>query len=204
MEKKKRTQRIGIRSSETTRETPKLQFDFIAFSTNASTNKSTAFVTDIQKKRNQNLVTDKRKFLEWFIGFLEAEGSFTYWTDKKKIRFRIDVGQQDKDLIYFIQKQFGFGKVVEINRKNANPNWRYQVEDLPSLLRMIDLFNGNLVLQKRQTVFKKWLLGLRSNQSVVAGKARNTLYSTKRRTHRFFTKKKLLNSRLQTGGCLGF
>lgn len=96
--------------------------------------------------------------MEWFIGFFEAEGSIIYWTDGGNIRFRIEVSQQDKDLIYFIQKQFGFGTVIEIVKQGANTNWRYQVEKFSGLLQMIDLLNGNLFLQKRQTLLKKWLL----------------------------------------------
>lgn len=151
-------QRTRIRSSETSRETPKLQFDFKPFSANDSTHKNTTLVTDIEKQRlvtNQKLVTNEREFLEWFIGSFEAEGSFLFWTEKKKTRFRIEVSQQDKDLIYFIQKQFGFGKVGAIKPKKGNPYWRYGIEDLSSLLQMIDLLNGNLILQKKRVGFKK-------------------------------------------------
>lgn len=124
-------QRAQIRSSETTRETPKNQFDFTPF----STNKSKAFATDTQKQKerfliNQSLATNKRDFLEWFIGFFEAEGCCTLWKENNRNRFRIEVSQQDKDLIYFIQKQFGFGKVNDILPKNENPYWRFLVEDV--------------------------------------------------------------------------
>nr|WDY12835.1 putative site-specific DNA endonuclease [Chloroidium sp. KL-2023a] len=151
-------QRAQIRSSETTRETPKNQFDFTPF----STNKSKAFATDTQKQKerlliNQSLATNKRDFLEWFIGFFEAEGCCTRWKENNRNRFRIEVSQQDKDLIYFIQKQFGFGKVNDILPKNGNPYWRFLVEDVESLLQLIDLLNGNLVLKKRRTNFAEWL-----------------------------------------------
>ena len=162
-------QRTRIRSSETSRKTPKLQFDFKPFSANDSTHKNTTDrapkgqpepAEGIEKQRlvtNQKLVTNEREFLEWFIGFFEAEGSFIFWTEKKKTRFRIEVSQQDKDLLYFIKKQFGFGKVVAIKPKTGNPYWRYGIEDLSSLLQMIALLNGNLILQKKRVGFKKWL-----------------------------------------------
>jgi len=60
-------------------------------------------------------------------------------------------------LIYFIQKQFGFGNVTDVVPKGGNPYWRYLVEDLPTLLQLIDLLNGNIVLQKKRTSFLKWL-----------------------------------------------
>ena len=145
-------------SSETTRETPKRQFDFIPF----STNKSYASIVHTQKQKerllvNQSIATNKRDFLEWFIGFFEAEGSCIFWTEKRRTRFRIEVSQQDKDLIYFIQKQVGLGNVTDVVPKGGNPYWRYLVEDLPTLLQLIDLLNGNIVLQKKRTSFFKWL-----------------------------------------------
>ena len=151
-------QRAQIRSSETSRETPKYQFDFSPF----STSKSSAFAQNTQKQKERLLrkgilATNKRDFLEWFVGFFEAEGCCIFWKDAGKLRFRIEVTQQDKDLIYFIQKQFGFGTVIDIVRRTGNPCWRYQVEDLQSLLDFIDLLNGNLVLQKRRATFETWL-----------------------------------------------
>ena len=101
----------------------------------------------------------KEIFWSGFIGFFEAEGSCIFWTEESigRTRFRIDASQQDKDLIYFIQKQFGFGNVTEVLPKGGNLYWRYLVEDFPSLLQLIDLLNGNLVLQKKRTSFFKWL-----------------------------------------------
>ena len=87
--------------------------------------------------------------MEWFIGFFEAEGSCIFWTEERRTRFRIEVSQQDKDLIYFIQKQFGFGNVTDVVPKAGNPYWRYLVEDLPTLLQLIHLLNGNIVLKKK-------------------------------------------------------
>jgi hypothetical protein len=52
--------------------------------------------------------------------------------------------------MYFIQKQFGFGRVFKIIRSDHIPHWRYSVETLSEALKMIELLNGNLILQKRQ------------------------------------------------------
>lgn len=107
----------------------------------------------------------KEGFWSGLLVFFEAEGSVTAWNDRGRLRFRVDVLQQDEDLMYFIQKSFGFGKVVLVKRKDAKPYWRYAVEDLPGLLQMIDLLNGNLVLQKRQTAFEKWLLSFNETKN---------------------------------------
>lgn len=96
-------------------------------------------------------------FLEWFLGFFEAEGSFLKWRDNgKKDRFGIEVTQKDAQLIYKIRSEFGFGKTTQII-KNNQTYWRYYVQNLENINRLIWLFNGNLITVKKQEQFKNWL-----------------------------------------------
>ena len=96
-------------------------------------------------------------FLEWFVGFFEAEGSFLQWPDSnEKDRFGIEVTQKDEKLIHKIRSELGFGLISEIT-KDDQTYWRYYVQNLENLKRVISLFNGNLVMVKRQERFKSWL-----------------------------------------------
>lgn len=96
-------------------------------------------------------------FLEWFVGFFEAEGSFLQWPDNnKKDRFGIEVTQKDEKLIHKIRSELGFGLITKII-KNDQTYCRYYVHSLENLRRVISLFNGNLVMVKRQERFKNWL-----------------------------------------------
>ena len=136
----KNAQEIG--SSETTREMLLTQLCFEDY---------TRFGTPMHKPN------PKSAFLEWFVGFFEAEGSFLKWLNKNgQDRFGIDVSQKDAQLIKKIRSEFGFGKVVEIVRKNET-YWRYYVHSLENIERLIWLFNGNLVTVKKQEQFKAWL-----------------------------------------------
>ena len=98
-----------------------------------------------------------RAFLEWFVGFFEAEGSFLQWRDSnKKDRFGIEVTQKDEKLIHKIRSELGFGLISKIIRGDES-YWRYYVHSLKNLGRVISLFNGNLVMVRRQERFKSWL-----------------------------------------------
>ena len=96
-------------------------------------------------------------FLEWFVGFFEAEGSFLQWPNSnEKDRFGIEVTQKDEKLIHKIRSELGFGLITKVI-KNDQTYWRYYVHSLKNLKRVINLFNGNLVMVKKQERFKNWL-----------------------------------------------
>ena len=134
---------MKIGSSETTREILLTQLDFenyIRFGTP-------------QHKPNPDSV-----FLEWFIGFAEAEGCFLKWPDQRqKDRFAFEITQKDVKLMYKIRTGLGFGKVTEIVKTNNQIYWRYSVYDLKNLTRLIWLFNGNLITVKKQKQFQIWV-----------------------------------------------
>ncbi len=151
--------KLEIGSSETTREILLTQLDFknyIRFGTP-------------QHKPNPNTT-----FLEWFIGFFEAEGNngcFLNWVSyakpsfayssrslpDQKNRFGLEITQKDVQLMYKIRTELGFGKVTEVVKENNEIYWRYSVYDLKNLTRLIWLFNGNLITVKKQKQFQIWV-----------------------------------------------
>ena len=131
-----------IGSSETIRETSFLQFDFSNYIRFGSPD----------HKPNPDF-----NFLEWFLGFFEAEGSFLKWASSNKTdRFGIDITQKDQQLINKIRSFLGFGKVTEI-KKNNQIYWRFYIQEQKNLKRIIFLFNGNLITVKKQNQFRVWL-----------------------------------------------
>lgn len=135
--------KLKIGSSETTREILLTQLDFENY---------------IRFGTPQHKPHPKITFLEWFIGFFEADGCFLKWLDqKKKNRFSIEIIQKDVQLMYKIRTELGFGKVTEIVKENNRIYWRYSVYDLKNLTRLIWLFNGNLITVKKQKQFQIWV-----------------------------------------------
>lgn len=106
-------------------------------------------------------------FLEWLVGFFEAEGCFLKWKNSNdQDRFGIEIIQKDVKLIYKIKKELGFGNVTEITKKESGKiYWRYYAQNLEALMRWIALLNGNLITEKRQAGFKSWLVDINKSKN---------------------------------------
>ena len=126
----------NLGSSETTREAPLVNFDF-------STYLQTAKPEHIQLHP---------LWLQWFIGFSEANGYFL--VSKRKLCFSIDL--KEIALLYNIRTQLGFGKITLYTR-HGQTYGRYDVHCKKNCLRLATLFNGNLVLQTTSKEFGQWL-----------------------------------------------
>jgi hypothetical protein len=89
-----------------------------------------------------------KQFLEWFIGFSEGDGSFIV----SKGRCFFILVQKDPKILYKIKKYLGFGSVSQ-----SGLYYRYIVASIPSIEKLINLFNGNFRLNKTCIRFSKWL-----------------------------------------------
>ena len=102
-------------------------------------------------------------FFEWFIGFTEGDGSFALTKEPTKynpdnVRPTFQINQKDPQVLYRIRKELGFGNIILINDKKTGASYyRYSVNKLECLRYLILLFNGNLVLDKAQSRFSKWV-----------------------------------------------
>lgn len=133
--------RQNKKSSETTREILLTQFNFenyIKFGTP-------------KHKPNPDI-----SFLEWFIGFFEAEGFFCHWFDGKRDRVQIEINQKDPKLMYKIKMHLGFGNVTKYI-KNNKIYWRYQTSNYKNLHRFIYLFNGNWITTHKFKMFSEFI-----------------------------------------------
>lgn len=100
-----------------------------------------------KKKINKN-------FLEWFIGFTEGDGSFI--VSKNKVYFDITQSINDIQVLYYIKKQLGFGKIIL--RKEAERNVGvFYVTSKENFTRLMHIFNGNLSTLHKKENFRKWL-----------------------------------------------
>lgn len=91
-------------------------------------------------------------FLTWLIGFTEGDGSFVI-NNRGDLNFIITQSTSDIQVLYKIKKGLGFGRVI----KQGPLTSRFIVGDKEGLTRIIALFNGNLVFNKRRTRFKDFL-----------------------------------------------
>jgi len=123
----------NVSSSETTREMSVLSSSPVGSSASSYKNKHPAW------------------FLEWLAGFCEGDGCFT--VDSVNNRLFFQIRQLDPKVLYVIKDYFGFGGVY----LGADGYYSYTVSAKQDILVLINVFNGALVLEKRNIQFKKWL-----------------------------------------------
>ena len=109
-------------------------------------------------------------FLEWFIGFFEGKGSFIVL--KNKVYFNLSVSIKDIQVLYYIKKELGFGK-IKINKGlytddkgvcNGDTAFFYVIS-FNNFYRLVTLFNGNLCTVGKKEEFKNWLKVFNSQYS---------------------------------------
>lgn len=98
-----------------------------------------------------------KRFLEWFIGFTEGRGCFIVMNDK--VYFDISVSIKDIQVLYYIKKELGFGKII---KKDSCESYKggsasFYVTNYYNFFRLVTLFNGNLCTVNKKQEFKNWL-----------------------------------------------
>lgn len=94
------------------------------------------------------------KFLSWFIGFTEGEGSFIV-NNRGDLCFVITQSNVDIEVLEFIKETLGFGKIIS---QSANTS-RYVTQNKKEIELIIHLFNGNIVLPSRKIRFENFIKG---------------------------------------------
>lgn len=90
--------------------------------------------------------------LEWFIGFFEGDGHFSAYPQRPQSKYKshkIIIRQKDPKVLFYVKKLLGFGKI-----KKYGEYYSYVVGDSKSIYRIIQLFNGNLTLEKTNKRFE--------------------------------------------------
>jgi hypothetical protein len=128
------------RSSETTREdsnTNPFMYDFSEY---------------IHTYMPQHKTSIDPKFISWFIGFFEGDGTISQWhtqnTPKTEPANRFQISLEQKNnlrLLKSIRTTLGFGKVTTHARGST-----YRVGKKEDIIRLLILFHGNLTLTHRR------------------------------------------------------
>jgi hypothetical protein len=95
-----------------------------------------------------------KKFLTWFIGFTEGEGSFIV-NNRGDLCFVITQSNLDIYVLEFIQETLGFGKVIPQSKTTS----RYVTQNKKEIELFVYLFNGNLILPRRKEKFEEFVKG---------------------------------------------
>jgi len=93
-------------------------------------------------------------FKYWFIGFTEGDGSFII-NKNGYLEFKITQSSNDAQILFYIKKELGFGS-VSVQDKN-NKTHHFRVRNKQGILKLIEIFNGNLYTERKINQFKLWL-----------------------------------------------
>jgi Proton-conducting membrane transporter/NADH-Ubiquinone oxidoreductase (complex I), chain 5 N-terminus/LAGLIDADG endonuclease len=95
-------------------------------------------------------------FKWWFIGFTEGDGSFIVNKDGY-LEFKITQSSIDAQILFYIKKQLGFGSVSVQDKINKTHHLR--VRNKNDILKLICIFNGNILTKHKNNQFKLWVKG---------------------------------------------
>ena len=119
---------------------------------NSVTQKSFEFSSFYSKFKEQypHLNIPDKKFLEWFIGFSEGEGSFIV-AKRGDLSFVITQSSSDIEVLNYIKDNLGFGSIIKQSIKQNTH--RFIIQDSKNLFLICLLFNGNIVFPTRKARF---------------------------------------------------
>jgi hypothetical protein len=95
-------------------------------------------------------------FRWWFIGFTEGDGSFILGKNGY-LEFKVTQSSIDAQILFYIKKELGFGSVSVQDK--INNTHQFRVRDKKHLLKLIQIFNGNLLTRYKMNQFKVWVEG---------------------------------------------
>nr|YP_009059710.1 LAGLIDADG/HNH endonuclease [Parasitella parasitica]AIO05760.1 LAGLIDADG/HNH endonuclease [Parasitella parasitica] len=106
------------------------------------------------RNNDSNSLKFNSDFKYWFIGFTEGDGSFIV-NKTGYLEFKVTQSSIDAQILFYIKKELGFGS-VRVQDKN-NKTHHFRVRDQKGILKLIHIFNGNLLTERKNNQFKLWL-----------------------------------------------
>jgi len=129
-----------------------------ALKLNYSTSSTSNFCLEsFYSKYNEHFpgnTSPSKKFLTWFIGFTEGEGSFIV-NNRGDLCFVITQSNLDIYVLEYIKEILGFGKVIPQSKTTS----RYVTQNKKEIELLVHLFNGNLILPRRKEKFEEFVKG---------------------------------------------
>lgn len=109
-------------------------------------------------RKHRRLSPSQKKFLEWFLGFTEGDGSFGIYNN----RLVFVINQAEIEILRKIRKELGFGIVFPYDQ-NGRVYARYFVSKKEHIFALIQLFNGNIHFNKVHNRFAFWVDSYNNN-----------------------------------------
>jgi hypothetical protein len=112
------------------------------------------YKSQVSSETTRETIKLDNTFKWWLIGFAEGDGHFGI--DKRGyLIFKVTQSTIDSQVLFMIKKNLGFG-TVSVQSKLNNTH-QYRVRDKINLLKIINIFNGNLITKAKIIQFKSFL-----------------------------------------------
>ena len=117
--------------------------------------------TEFKSFNKFRLNHNKIDFYQWFVGFVDGDGSFTIYAQKTKkgdwkwsLYFKISQSTYNLRALYFIKKQLGYGSVhTELNSGNAD----FRIRDRDTIEKVLfPIFDKYPLLTSKQFNYLKF------------------------------------------------
>lgn len=92
------------------------------------------------------------------------------------LEFKVTQSSSDAQVLFYIKKNLGFGSVAKQDK--VNNTHHYRVRDEKFLLKIIEIFNGSIVLDKVNARFEEFVeaFNLRYNKKIVIKPKNRRIY----------------------------
>jgi hypothetical protein len=96
-----------------------------------------------------------KAFVNWFIGFIEGHEN-VFIVNRRYLRFEINCSLKNQSIIYLIQNKLGFGNIRRLKFLDTIIIEFSVQENIYDLLKLVDIFNGNLRCTSKEQYFRIW------------------------------------------------
>lgn len=143
-----------------------ISYSIIIHTSASETIREKSFNFDVFNKISKKDIP--QNWLIWFIGFAEGEGAIL--TDVNKNRVRFVLTQKEGKILEEIRDLFGFGTIKFFGpdpRSNKKGHYKWIVEDINNVIKLANLFNGNLASIHRINQLSSWITILNKSKNYI-------------------------------------
>nr|YP_010500147.1 hypothetical protein ODF01_mgp04 [Gormaniella terricola]UWV18324.1 hypothetical protein [Gormaniella terricola] len=107
------------------------------------------------RRRDTTKIEFNKRFIDWFVGFVEGDGCFSIGRDKqgRALRLQLIIQQKEARILHMIKRFLSMGTIS----RTKKGYFRLVIGRLDHIKMLINFFNGNIVLHKRYEQFCNWV-----------------------------------------------
>lgn len=102
-----------------------------------------------------------KAFINWFIGYIEGNEN-VFIVNRRYLRFELNCSLKNESIIYLIKNKLGFGNIRKLKFLDTTIIEYSVQDDIVDLLKLVNIFNGNLRCKAKEQHFSIWYKKLKT------------------------------------------